>query len=299
VSSANDGHIAPSRQAKPPWLRVTLPGGDTYRHVRERLGEARLNTVCQEARCPNLGECWAHGTATIMLLGDVCTRACRFCAVGSGLPAPPDPDEPGNVLETVRELGLDHVVLTVVDRDDLADGGARHIADTVALIQKELPDVTVELLTGDHRGDRAALATIAGSGARVLAHNLETVERLTPLTRDPRCGYRLSLEVLSAYHELAPDARLTKSSLMLGLGETEDEVRSAMEDLRDVGVDLLTLGQYLQPTSSHLPVAEYVTPQRFEELGQQALDLGFADVASGPLVRSSYRAAQLLGKARL
>ena len=275
-----------------------MPGGQAYREVRERLKEARLNTVCQEARCPNLGECWARGTATIMLLGDVCTRACRFCAVSSGQPAPPDPGEPRQVVESVRTLGLEHVVLTVVDRDDLPDGGARHIAGTVALLRDELPEVTVETLTGDHGGDRAALALIAGSGARVLAHNLETVERLTPLTRDPRCGYRLSLEVLAAYRELAPAAEgcLTKSSLMLGLGETESEVQAAMEDLRAAGVDLLTLGQYLQPTSRHLPVAEYVTPERFEALGAQARRLGFADVASGPLVRSSYRAAQLLAK---
>ena len=295
------------RQPKPPWLRVTLPGGQAYREVRQRLGQARLNTVCQEARCPNLGECWAHGTATIMLLGDVCTRGCRFCAVASGQPAPADPHEPQQVMETVRGLGLDHVVLTMVDRDDLPDGGARHLVDTVALLRQELPQVTVELLTGDHRGDRQALALIARSGARVLAHNLETVERLTPLTRDPRCGYRLSLDVLAAYRELAPSptpattsnngsACLTKSSLMLGLGETEAELLEAMSDLRKAGVDLLTLGQYLQPTRHHLPVVEYVTPERFESLGQLALDMGFKDVAAGPLVRSSYKAGELLNK---
>ena len=232
-----------------------------------------------------------------MLLGDICTRGCRFCAVGSGQPAPPDPEEPRHVLETVPAMELDHVVLTMVDRDDLPDGGACLVVDTVTLLNRSLPDLKVEVLTGDFQGRRESLATIAASGAQVLAHNLETVERLTPKVRDPRCGYRLSLEVLAAYHELTPD-RFVKSSLMLGLGETEAEVATTMKELREAGADLLTLGQYLQPTPRHLPVAEYITPQQFDHLADMAREAGFSRVASGPLVRSSYRAAELAGLER-
>lgn len=285
----------PQHQPKPPWLKVSLPGGTTYAEIQKRVRGASLNTVCMEARCPNVGECWSQGTATLMLLGDTCTRGCRFCSVGSGKPALPDEREPEKVVETVMAMGLDYVVLTMVDRDDLPDGGAAHVATTVKALKQALPELVVELLTGDFQGKMDHLKVIVDSDAQVLGHNLETVSELTHLVRDPRCGYEQSLAVLSTYKELAPE-RLTKSSLMLGLGETREQVHEAMADLREHRVDILTLGQYLQPSRAHLPVVEYVEPGEFEELAQKARALGFTQVAAGPLVRSSYRAAELATK---
>lgn len=278
----------------PRWLTVRAPGGARYRHVAGTLRSLDLSTVCQEAACPNRGECWGAGTATVMLLGDVCTRGCRFCAVASARQGRPvDLDEPRKVAEAVAELGLDYVVLTTVDRDDLPDGGAAHLARTVRAILEANARVRVELLVGDLSGDEAAVAEVAGCGAAVLAHNVEVVRRLTPQVRDPRCGYDLSLSVLRRLAELAPAGVPTKSSLMVGLGETPAEVTECLEDLRAAGVELLTIGQYLRPSKGHLPVEEYVPPARFEAYRDEALQLGFSGVASGPLVRSSYRAAEL------
>jgi lipoic acid synthetase len=287
------------RDRKPDWLKVRAPGGPSYGRLKALLRRYDLHTVCEEARCPNMGECWGGGTLTIMLLGDVCTRGCRFCNVRTAArPAPPDPLEPEKVAAAIAELSLRYVVLTMVDRDDLFDGGADHVARTVEAVKRRAPGVLVEVLTGDFRGDPAAIARVAASGADVLAHNIETVERLQRVVRDARCGYELSLGVLERYRRLAPRA-VTKSSLMLGLGETDPEVEAAMADLRARGVDILTLGQYLRPSAWHLPVEEYVPPARFESLRGRALERGFLYVASGPLVRSSYRAGELFLESRM
>jgi lipoyl synthase len=249
--------------------------------------------VCEEALCPNIAECWGGGTATLMVLGDVCTRGCRFCGVATGHPGGVvDPGEPDKVAEAVLAMGLSYVVLTSVDRDDLPDGGAAHFAACVGAIKRRDPRTLVETLTGDMQGDERALAVLAVSGAEVLAHNLETVERLHPMVRDPRARYAQSLLVLAAFKRLRPEA-VTKSSLMLGLGEREDEVLTAMDDLRAAGVEILTMGQYLRPTRKHLPVVEYLPPARFDHYRALALARGFRFVAAGPLVRSSYRAGEL------
>ena len=282
---------APARFApKPEWLKVRLPSGEGYQRVRDTLKGLRLHTVCEEARCPNVAECWGGGTATVMLLGETCTRGCRFCAVKTGNPRGiVDLEEPEHVAQAVARLGLRYVVLTSVNRDDLPDGGAGHFAQTVRAIKRRSPSIRVETLIPDYEWD--ALATLAASDPEVIAHNLETVERLTPAVRDRRAHYRKSLRVLEAAKRLAPRS-FTKSSLMLGLGEMDEEVRQAMRDLRSVGVELLTLGQYLRPTSWHLPVAEYVEPARFEAWRREGEALGFRYVAAGPLVRSSYRAGE-------
>ncbi len=288
---------AGERLPKPPWLRVRLGGNGRYGAVQRTVREHRLATVCEESHCPNIGECWGAGTATIMLMGHVCTRACRFCAVDTGNPRGwLDAEEPANAAESVRLMGLGYVVLTSVDRDDLADGGAAHYAACVRAIKAACPDTLVEALTPDFRGDEAAVATVAQSGLDVFAQNLETVERLTHPVRDPRAGYRQTLDVLA--FAKASAGVTTKSSLMLGLGETDDEIRAAMADLCAAGVDLLTLGQYLQPTRNHLPVARWVHPDEFAAYRDWGLDTGFRDVASGPLVRSSYRADRLAVAAR-
>ena len=280
------------RPPKPPWLRVRLGGDGRYAAVRKTVREHNLATVCEESHCPNIGECWSAGTATIMLMGDVCTRACRFCAVDTGNPRGYlDPDEAANAAESVRLMGLRYVVLTSVDRDDLADGGAGHYAACVRAIKAACPETTVEALTPDFQGACAAVATVVDSGLDVFAQNLETVRRLTHTVRDPRAGYQQTLDVL-AFAKSHADV-VTKSSLMLGLGETDDEIRSAFADLRRHGVDLLTLGQYLQPTRNHLPVARWVHPREFDTYRQWAMAAGFRDVTSGPLVRSSYRADEL------
>ncbi|RLF98899.1 MAG: lipoyl synthase [Thaumarchaeota archaeon] len=277
---------------KPPWIKVKLPAGEMYSRVRSVIRKYRLHTVCDEALCPNISECWGSGTATIMLLGDVCTRACKFCAVKTGNPRGYiDRDEPKRVAEAVKELNLDYVVLTSVTRDDLEDGGASIYAEAVRLIKEQSPKTIVEVLIPDFNNDLDALKTVVESGVDVVAHNIETVERLTPKIRDPRAGYWKSLRTLKIVKDLSKRI-YTKSSIMLGLGEKDEEVIKAMRDLRSVGVDILTIGQYLQPTKHHLPVVEYVTPEKFEWFKEIGVKLGFLYVASGPLVRSSYRAGE-------
>jgi lipoic acid synthetase len=281
-------------ERKPPWLRVRLGSGRAYEAVRDTVRTHRLATVCEESHCPNIGECWSNGTATIMLMGSVCTRACRFCSVDTGNPRGwLDADEPANAARSVRLMGLRYVVLTSVDRDDLPDGGAAHYAACVQAIKRDNPVTAVEALTPDFAGDVDAVTVVATSGLDVFAQNLETVERLTHRVRDPRAGYGQTLDVLAAAKAAAPDV-LTKSSLMLGLGETDDEIRGAMEDLRARSVDVLTLGQYLRPTPNHLAVERWVHPDEFERYRHLGLELGFREVASGPLVRSSYRADRIL-----
>jgi lipoyl synthase len=277
---------------KPPWLKVRLPGLGRYYEVRKELGRLGVHTVCEEARCPNAAECWGGGTATFMILGDVCTRGCRFCAVTTGHPSgPPAGDEPERVAEAAQRLQLRYVVLTSVDRDDLPDGGAAHFAATVAALGRRLPGAARELLTPDFGGREESLAVVAASGAEVLGHNLETVRSLSRTVRDRRCSHDLSLRVLERYRALGPQP-LTKSSLLLGLGESEAEVLECLGELRGVGVDWVTLGQYLRPTRKHSPVRSFVPPETFDELGAAARELGFPLVTSGPLVRSSYRAAE-------
>ena len=283
-------------ERKPSWLRAKLPSGPGFDAVRRNVREHRLSTVCEESICPNIGECWNAGTATLMLMGSVCTRACRFCAVDTGNPSGwLDPDEPEHAARSVELMGLKYVVLTSVDRDDLADGGAEHYAAAVRAIKARNPETAVEALTPDFAGDLDAVATVARSPLAVYAHNLETVRRLTPEVRDPRAGYDQSLAVLQAARA-ARDGVLTKSSLMLGLGETDDEICTAMDDLRAVGVDILTFGQYLRPTVNHLPVQRFVTPDEFLRYRELGLARGFVEVVSGALVRSSYRAEQALAR---
>src|SRR5512137_451359 len=282
----------PQDARKPGWLRVNVPGGERYGRVRETLRGLKLHTVCQEAHCPNVGECWGGGTATVMLMGDTCTRACRFCKVKTAAHPPPlDPDEPRHVADAIRQLGLDYVVVTSVDRDDLPDGGAAHFADAIRRL-KEIPGLLVEVLTPDFRGDPASVRTVGEAGPHVFANNVETVRRLSPAVRDARAGYEQTLDVLRRMRAEFPRV-VTKSSIMVGLGETEAEVDEAMRDLRAAGVEILTLGQYLRPSSWHLPVVEWVPPERFGQYRERGLAMGFRYVASGPLVRSSYRAGEL------
>jgi lipoic acid synthetase len=281
---------------KPPWLRATLASGAGFAAVKQIVKQHRLSTVCEEAKCPNIGECWNAGTATIMLMGAVCTRACRFCAVDTGNPrAWLDPEEPENVAHSVELMNLKYVVLTSVNRDDLPDGGAAHYAAAIRAIKTRRPDTAVEALTPDFQGKLADVATVLDAGVDVFAQNVETVERLTHPVRDPRAGYAQTLSVLRHAKAHRPSV-LTKTSLMLGLGETDAEIRSTMMDLRAVAVDILTLGQYLRPTVNHLEIARYVTPAEFDRYRAEALDLGFLECVSGPLVRSSYRAEQALAR---
>jgi lipoic acid synthetase len=282
----------PANARKPSWLKVGVPGGERYRQVRETLSRGHLHTVCQEAHCPNVAECWGGGTATVMLMGDSCTRSCRFCHVRSAArPAPLDPEEPRHLAEAVRGLGLDYIVVTSVDRDDLPDGGAAHFAEAIRLL-KGVPGLLVEVLTPDFQGDPEAVRTVGRAGPDVFANNLETVQRLTPVVRDARASYDQTLAVLAQMKREFPRI-LTKSSLMVGLGETEAEVEDSMRDLRAVGVEMLTLGQYLRPSEWHLPVIEFLPPERFEAYRRLGERHGFRFVASGPLVRSSYRAGEL------
>ncbi|RMG15271.1 MAG: lipoyl synthase [Planctomycetota bacterium] len=292
----------PPRRRLPTWIRTRPPGGGAYARLKRELRERGLATVCEEARCPNVHECWADGTATVMVLGEICTRGCRFCAVQTRKrPPAPDPEEPEQVARMISGLGLRYVVLTMVDRDDLPDGGADHVGRCVEALRRAVPELLVEALVSDFRGQRAAVERVVRSGPAVFAHNIETVERLTPRVRDPRCGYRQSLEVLRFAKERAPSgqAMRTKSSIMLGLGERPDELEQAFADLRAAGVDVLTLGQYLRPTPKHLAVEEFVPPERFDALAERARAHGFEYVAAGPLVRSSYRAAELYLERRL
>jgi lipoic acid synthetase len=278
---------------KPEWLKIRPPGGELYTAMKHRARRLKLATVCEEARCPNLSECWGGGTATFMLMGEVCTRGCRFCAVDTAKHPPAlDPEEPQAIAEAVAELGLTYVVLTSVNRDELADGGAGHLADCLHAIHARSPQVLMEMLSPDFEGNLRSVELVASTPLVVFAHNVETVERLTPRVRDPRATYAQSLEVLEHAKRFAP-ALLTKSSLMLGLGESDAEIEACLRDLRDAGCDIVTFGQYLQPTPKHLPVVEYVHPNTFERYADLARTLGFGYVASGPLVRSSYRAGEL------
>jgi lipoic acid synthetase len=291
----------PVDRHKPQWLKVPLPTGPTYTELKGLVSNLRLHTVCQEAMCPNIGECWAHGTMTLMILGGICTRACRFCAVDTGNPRGwVDAEEPEHVAEAIHALNVRHqikyIVLTSVDRDDLPDGGAAHFAQTVRRMKALCPDVKVETLTPDFQGDVKAVESVLDAGVDVFANNIETVRRLTPRVRDPRATYDQTLTVLAHAKRYRPDS-LTKSSLMLGLGESDEEIREAMRDLRSVGVDILTLGQYLRPTRHHLPVERYVTPEEFAKYREWGYEAGFLEVFSGPLVRSSYRAERVFFEA--
>ena len=279
-------------ERKPPWLKVPLAGGERHARLKQLFRSLHLNTVCEEARCPNVGECWREGTATLMLLGDVCTRGCRFCAVQSGNPKGTlDADEPQRVADALAELDLAYVVLTMVDRDDLRDGGAGHVAETVQRIRARSPRTLIETLVSDFGGDEARIATVVQGGRPdVFAHNAEVVPRLQRRMRDARCSWERSLSVLRFAR--AHGANVTKSSLMVGCGETEDEVLQAMQELRAADVDVLTIGQYLRPTEKHAEVVRYVDPSEFANYERAGLQLGFKYVASGPLVRSSYRAAE-------
>jgi lipoic acid synthetase len=282
----------PKRVPKPEWLKVKLPHGERYERVKAKVDGLSLNTVCKEANCPNLAECWGAGTATIMILGDTCTRGCRFCNVKTGNPKGiVDWLEPVRVAEAVRDLGWKYLVVTAVDRDDLPDGGALIFANTVRAIHERVPGSKVEILSGDYRGDLAALDIVLDAQPDVFAHNLETVRRLTPRVRDKRAKYDQSLRLLEYAKNRAPE-RFTKTSLMLGLGETDDELEQAMDDARSVGVDIFTMGQYLQPTKKHLSVETFVTPEKFAQLGRLAKSKGFHQVVSSPLSRSSYHAEQ-------
>lgn len=279
---------------KPEWLKIKLPTGGKYQHMKNNVRENRLATVCEESMCPNMGECWSAGTATIMLMGAVCTRACRFCAVDTGNPKGwLDKDEPQNAADSIRDTGLKYIVLTSVDRDDLEDGGAQHYADCVRAILKENPSVNVETLTPDFKGNLLDLNKVLDSGIKVFAQNLETVKRLTHPVRDPRASYETTMALLAHSKQYRPDI-LTKTSLMLGLGETDQEIKETMEDLRAIDLDIVTFGQYLRPTPNHLEVERYVPPSDFEKYRQWGLKMGFKEVVSGPFVRSSYRAERAL-----
>jgi len=284
-------------QPLPPWLKLKIPSGENYTKLKDTLRGLKLHTVCEEAKCPNIGECWSGkdgkgSTATIMLMGDTCTRGCRFCAVKTSRTPPPlDPNEPLNTAEAISKWGLEYVVLTTVDRDDLPDGGAQHFAETVKLIKEKRGDILVECLTGDFGGNLACVEKMALSGMDVYAHNVETVENLQRWVRDHRANYRQSLSVLRHAKQIKPTL-ITKSSLMLGVGETDDEVRKTMQDLLEIGVDCLTIGQYLRPTKKHMKVEDYIHPDKFAFWKEEGERMGFKYVASGPLVRSSYKAGE-------
>ncbi len=287
--SATTTRLSPK---KPPWLKVPFPGGESYSWIKKRAANLNLSTVCEEANCPNIGECWNGGTATFMLMGDTCTRGCRFCSVKSAKnPGALDPEEPKKLAETVKNLALKYVVLTTVDRDDLPDQGASHIARCIRSTQRACPEMLIEMLMPDFQGKTELVQQVINARPAVLAHNLETVRSLTDRVRDSRASYDQSLDVLRYLKQQCPDG-YTKSSLMLGVGESRKETLQAMKDLRDVGVDFLTIGQYLQPSKKHLKVEKFMHPDEFDELALQGDKMGFEYVASGPLVRSSYKAAE-------
>jgi lipoyl synthase len=284
------------KHPKPEWLKVKAPAGENYNRIKSMLGDLKLATVCQEARCPNIGECWAGGTATFMLMGEVCTRGCRFCAVKTGNPKGKiDTEEPQKVGWAIAQMGLEYVVLTSVNRDDMEDQGAGHFAETIEVIRKNDPKLIVEVLTPDFKGRTDLVEKIVKAKPHVFAHNVETVERLTPSVRDPRAKYNQSLGVLHDVKKLDPSI-YTKTSVMLGLSETDEEVLQTMKDLRAVGCDVITFGQYLQPSRRHLKVLEFISPEKFKHWEQEALSMGFMYCASGPLVRSSYKAGEFFIK---
>lgn len=286
----------PNAQTKPPWLKVRLQNSSEYQSVKEIVKTHKLSTVCEESKCPNINECWSAGTATIMIMGSVCTRACRFCSVDTGNPKGwLDPEEPAAAARAVELMNLKYIVITSVDRDDLADGGAQHYADCVNAIKKTSPQTAVEVLTPDFQGSTDAIDLLLNSGISVFAQNVETVKRLTHPVRDPRASYEQTISLLAHAKKTKPEI-LTKTSLMLGLGETDEEITECLNDLRTAKVDIVTFGQYLRPTPNHLPVQRYVTPEKFEAYRQLGLQKGFLEVVSGPFVRSSYRAEQVLEK---
>ena len=288
IKPNNNKDILPTR--KPDWLRLNHSFTPKFKEVKSIVKENHLNTVCEEAMCPNINECWSHGTATFMLLGDVCTRACKFCAVDTGNPRGRlDKKEPFKVAQSIKKMSLKYAVLTSVNRDDLADGGAKHYSNTIEAIKDACPKVMVEALTPDFEGKNKSISILLSSSLDVFAQNVETVERLTARVRDPRAGYQQTLNVLEKAKKLNPEV-LTKTSLMLGLGETTKEIQSTMVDAYSVGVEILTLGQYLRPTLNHLPVERYIPPEEFLHYKNMAKEIGFKEVASGPMVRSSYRA---------
>lgn len=295
IKSRRDTAEVP-RGNKPKWLRAKMPSGSGYSRVRQTVKDHRLSTVCEESMCPNIGECWNAGTATIMVMGSVCTRACRFCAVDTGNPRGwLDAEEPLNAARAVKLMNLNYIVLTSVDRDDLADGGASHYAACVREIKNMNPQTAVEALTPDFNGVMEHIETVVDSGLEVFAQNVETVKRLTHPVRDPRAGYEQTIDVLAHAKKHRPDV-LTKTSLMLGLGETDAEIMKTMDDLRDADVDIVTFGQYLRPTPNHLAIERYVTPDEFDTYRREGLEKGFLEVVAGPMVRSSYRAEQVLQK---
>ena len=280
-------------ERKPTWLRVKSQNSRKYRELKSIVSDKNLHTVCEEAMCPNIQECWSHGTATFMLLGSVCTRACKFCAVDTGNPKEQlDKDEPIKVANSIAYMDLKYAVLTSVNRDDLSDGGAGHFSDTIRAIKEKAPGVIIEALVPDFLGNTKSIETLLDSNLEVFAQNLETVRRLTKRVRDPRAGYDQTLEVLSYAKQNSP-AIITKTSLMFGLGETEEEILIAFEDIKRAGVDVLTLGQYMRPTINHLPVEKWYTPDEFDYFKKLAIETGFLEVASGPMVRSSYRADRI------
>jgi lipoic acid synthetase len=278
-------------QKKPRWLKKRLPTGPEYEKVKELVGKDRLHTVCQEAKCPNMWECFSQQTATFLIMGSRCTRNCRFCSIAQGPIEPPDPAEPDRVAAAARQMGLSYVVITSVTRDDLADGGAAFFAETIEAVHRQIPSARVEVLIPDFQGNAEALQTVIEARPDVLNHNIETVPRLYTLVR-PQARYERSLQLLSRVQKYAPGLPI-KSGLMLGLGESFEEIRAALKDLIDAGCRILTLGQYLQPSKAHLPVKRFVTPEEFEQWRQIAIEIGFSEVASGPFVRSSYHAKEL------
>ncbi len=276
------------RKRLPHWMKMQMPGGKHYMQVKEVVQKNRLHTICTSGNCPNIGECWAEGTATFMILGDTCTRACKFCAVHTGRPLPPDPEEPYRLADSIRKMGISHAVITSVDRDDLPDKGAGFWAETIRILKKEIPDLTMETLIPDMDGDAKLIGQIIEAGPEVISHNVETVRRLTPQIRS-RAKYDTSLQVI---RQISDSSLVSKSGIMLGLGETEQEIIEVMDDLIEVGCEVMTIGQYLQPTMEHLPVELYVTPEKFAAYEKIALAKGFTHVESSPLVRSSYHAAK-------
>ncbi len=291
-TASTQGHTSvPPVNRKPEWLKIQLNTNENFKYLKHLMRDNRLNTVCEEAKCPNIHECWGeHRTATFMILGDTCTRRCRFCAVKTGLPRVLDREEPGRVAESVAKMGLSHVVITMVNRDELSDGGASVVADTVSAIRNAAPDCTIEVLSSDLMGREESIRTVAQSRPDILSHNVETVRRLTPFVRS-RSTYDRSLLFLRLCREIDPDA-VTKSSIMLGLGETKEEVVEVMDDLLSVGASMMNIGQYLQPSRNHIPVVKYWTPEEFGELQEIARSKGFHHCEAGPLVRSSYHAGE-------